>query len=212
MEPYEDRITTVNAMFKGFARAADRFYEAALGDDAEEASIPLFEALSWAAALDWRIGAHWTPDGKPLGGDWPARLGNADVVYAVRFARNSLHHQWFEALVVDDSRTMFPIRLPTAFREWLWQSASELPKPDRRRRDRRGKAIYERELQGRPARHTLEALTVVFEKLRDFLEPWNLCGPRPQPPTVTTEPLAVSMASGSEDGASAKIASAPGGP
>ena len=190
MEPYDqnDRnIVTFDAVFTGYAQAFTRFHAAAVGRDAAAAFIPLFEALNWAAALDWRIGAHWTPDGgEPLRDEWPDRLGNADLMYGVRFVRNSIHHQWSDALGVDQG-ARFPIRFPTAFFEWVWRPTSELPSAEPgRKQDDRGETVYGARLEGERARHTLEELGGVFEKMRGFLEPW-LLRPATAPPVVTTD-------------------------
>lgn len=62
-------------------------------------SCQLFEALNWAVALDQRTAAHFVPDGKPAGYAWPSRIGyGAEIMPGVRFVRNSVHHQWSDAL------------------------------------------------------------------------------------------------------------------
>ena len=133
MHPYEHlRIVTFEAMFIGYADAAERFAVAAEGRDPIAAYIPLFEALSWAYALDDRTGAHFVPDGKPLGLDWRKRIPNADIMAGVRYARNSVHHQWSDAMVLDEGPLRLPEALPAKFFEWVWRPADELAEPDKK--------------------------------------------------------------------------------
>jgi hypothetical protein len=113
-------------------------------------------------------------------------LSDANLAYGVRFARNSIHHQWSDALRIDQG-ARFPIRFPTAFCEWVWRPASELPPPaEGRKRDEKDEAVYRAQLEGYAVRHTLEELGTIFEKLRGWLEPW-LLRRQPEPPVVTTE-------------------------
>ncbi|HLI32220.1 MAG TPA: hypothetical protein VKU89_05720 [Solirubrobacteraceae bacterium] len=186
MKPYDQNIVTFDVMFTGYMQAATRFHDAAVGRVAAAAFIPLFEALNWAATLDWRIGAHWTPDGgKPLGGDWPERMGNADLVYGVRFVRNSVHHHWSDALGLADGRR-YPRRYPSVYFEWVWRPVSELPPEKRRQNNERGEAVYRAQMEGHAALHTLEELSIIFKTIRGWLEPW-LLRRQPDAPVVTRE-------------------------
>lgn len=185
VEPYDQNVT-FDAMFTGYAQAFTRFHGAAVGRDAAGAFIPLFEALNWAATLDWRIGAQWVPAGRPLRDRWPDHLGDAHLVYGVRYARNGIHHQWSDALRIKQG-AQFPIRFPAAFFEWVWCSASELPAPEAgRRKDEKGEAAYIAQLEARPARHALENLGAIFDELRGLMEP-SLLRRQPTPAVVTTE-------------------------
>lgn len=71
--------------------------------------VPLFEALNWAHALDERVAAHWVPNGKTVGFGWRDRIPKAEIMAGVRFARNSLHHDWSEAVVLRDGAVSFPL-------------------------------------------------------------------------------------------------------
>lgn len=108
IKPYADNIQTFTAMFEGYAAATRRFYNAAELRDATEAFIPLFEALNWAVALDDRAAKHWTPEGKPLGFAWRERVRDAETMQGVRFVRNSVHHQWSDALELDETPRAYP--------------------------------------------------------------------------------------------------------
>lgn len=72
---------------------------------------------------------------------------------------------------------------PVVFFEWRWRPASELPEADRK--DVNGEAVYRENLEGQPARLTLEAIGNVFLFLRHVLEPSSLRH-TPSPPTVTS--------------------------
>jgi hypothetical protein len=102
VKPYDQnglRIVTFEAMFNGYVDALARFDTAIRTTDPAATFVPLFEALNWAVALDQRTRDHFVPDGKPIGYGWPARIGHgAEIIGGVRFARNSIHHQWSDAL------------------------------------------------------------------------------------------------------------------
>lgn len=181
VKPYAENIQTFAAMFDGYEAALERLETAAKGKDPTPAFIALFEALNWAVALDDRAGEHWTPDGgEPLGFGWRDRLGNAEIMRPVRFARNNVHHQWSDALFLDERSSTFPLKFPVVFFEWRWHALSQLPArpapPSEKARERRvaEEATYRRLLEGRPARITLRELGKTFYFLRQLLEPATL--------------------------------------
>lgn len=186
MKPYSENIQTFAAMFEGYTAATSRFHAAAKTRDATAAFIPLFEALNWAVALDDRAAKHWTPRGEKLGLGWREWVRDAEIMAGVRFLRNSVHHQWSDALVLDERGMTFPMTFPAVFFEWRWCAASDLPAPEAgHRRDVSGEEVYQRLLEGRPARLTLETLAEVFYFLRQVLEPGSLRR-TPTPPVITT--------------------------
>lgn len=168
MKPYADNIVTFRMLYEGYIAAYGRFVVAAKGRDAAKGFHPLFETLNWAVALDDRIGAHWAPEGKPLDWRWRERVSGAEVMKGVRWARNSVHHQWSDTLV-QTKGARFPMTFPVVFFEWVWRPARELPDPGRP--DSNGEIAYEEHLEGRPARVTLAQLSEVFDSVRDLLEP-----------------------------------------
>jgi hypothetical protein len=180
MQPYAENIQTFAAMFEGYAAAADRFQQAARTSDAVATFIPLFEALNWAVALDERTGKHWTPEGKPLGWDWREKISGAEMMWGVRFIRNSVHHDWSDALELHKGGVVPPLTPPVVFFEWCWRAVDELPERDMKADD--GEKVYREMVEGKPARHTLDALGRVFYFLRQVLEPSSL--PRATAPTV----------------------------
>jgi hypothetical protein len=171
MKPYAENIQTFTAMFEGFAHAELRFVTAANQGGSTETFIALFEALNWAVALDDRAGKHWTPEGKPLGWEWREKVRGAEIMRGVRFARNHVHHQWSDALEATPGAQL-PRVLPFPLGEWRWRSANELPEPTQP--DREGEAVYQDQLQGQPARITLQQLGNVFNFLRKVMEPWTM--------------------------------------
>lgn len=133
--------------------------------------MPLFEALNWAVALDQRTAAHFVPEGKPAGYAWPSRIGyGAEIMPGVRFVRNSVHHQWSDALQLRGG----------AFPEWVWRTASELPPLDKNLGAKarvvydESKRVYREYMEGRPARAELEALGGAFLFLKELLEPFTI--------------------------------------
>ena len=109
-------------------------------------------------------------------------VSGAEVMRGVRFVRNSVHHDWSDAVALDERGRAYPKTFPVVFFEWRWREASELPESKKRREDVAGEKVYRQELEGQPARVTLEALTDVFRFLRQVMEPSSL--PRASAPTV----------------------------
>jgi hypothetical protein len=172
MKPYADNIQTFTAMFEGFAQAIQRFDVSAKERDATQTFVSLFEALNWTVALDDRTGQHWTPEGRPLNWGWREKVRGADIMGGVRFARNSVHHDWSDALELDETGRAYPKTFPVVFFEWRWRSAVDLAKP--KRLDPHGAVLYQEQLQGQSARDTLRQLASVFNFLRRLMEPWTL--------------------------------------
>jgi hypothetical protein len=112
-----------------------RYEQAALEKDSEDAFHALFECLAWAVSLDERLGF---PDQPELRG--------------LRFVRNRVHHQWADALWLDERGESFPLRIPPVYYEWRWREVEDLPSgrpsPD-------DEAAYRQHLAGNAARFTL---------------------------------------------------------
>jgi hypothetical protein len=84
-------------------------------------------------------------------------LGEAGKVMAgLRYARNSVHHQWADALRLDEGGVSFPLEFPVRFSDWYWRR--EIPPP----RNRKGELEYNRLLAGEPTRNALSALRELF--------------------------------------------------
>lgn len=133
MKPDGPDLVSLRTQTRGYQLAVDRFKQAAAGLDAVAAYAPLFEALSWAASIDLRLGKLWIPDGKPLKEDWPSRIQGAEAVFGLRFARNTVHHDWADALRLDIGGRRYPRRYPLRYFEWVWRDVDELPNEGRRR-------------------------------------------------------------------------------
>jgi len=127
VSPGDENVQAFAVMFDGYDWALTRFQAAAKGRDAAPAFIALFEALNWAVALDKRAAERWTPEGRPLGYAWRERVRGAHIMQAVRFARNSVHHHWSDALERNDGGMSFPMTFPLVFFEWRWRPLAELP-------------------------------------------------------------------------------------
>jgi hypothetical protein len=159
------------AMVFGFRLAVQRFKEAGRAPDPVGAVIPLFEALNWAVALDERLRKDWIPDGKrkPPGWEWPTRLtnneGHAEMVRAIRFIRDRVHHQWADAVLPGKAESRYPPRDT----EWVWAAAIDLPEADPGYDRHRGS--YERLLEGRTAEYALVILAEIYEYVTQLLEP-----------------------------------------
>jgi hypothetical protein len=122
-----------------------------------ESFILLFEALNWAATIADRLGFGEKPN----------------LLRALEYARNAVHHDWLLAL------TLTPRRFGEgAFGEgyfggsvWRWKPSEQLV-PDRADRDR--EPLYRTLLVDRSALDTLRAL--------EELLPEHAAGPNPKRP------------------------------
>jgi hypothetical protein len=85
----------LSTLIEGYRRAHARFVEARVEEEPVDAFIPLFEALSWAVTLDERL-------------DFPAY----PELRGLRYARNSVHHKWSEALWLDRAGITLPAPCP----------------------------------------------------------------------------------------------------
>jgi hypothetical protein len=112
----------------------------------------VFEALNWSVTLDERI-RH-----ESKGEDWTVGIDGGSVIRALRYARNSVHHDWSAALdiglapdeVLAPHATVFGIT-------WVDELAAGRP-------DRRGAAAYADTLAGRNVGETLLTAGKVCEE------------------------------------------------
>jgi hypothetical protein len=167
VKPYGTDVVNLRAQVRGYLGALKRFRTAAGGRDAIVAYLPLFEALGWVASIDFRIGVLWTPEGRALGEDWPSRASGAEAVPGLRWARNTVHHDWANALRLDTEGRRYPKRYPVRYFEWVWRDVNDLP-PNARTR---GKDVYGALLAGKPTEFTLQVLGEVFDFILDLIEP-----------------------------------------
>ena len=188
MRPYNDSVVTVQLQVGGLRAALDRL-EVASADPASTPQVtfpPLFEALSWTATLDERIGIIWRPDGRELKWRWRQRVPDGALLSALAWTRNLVHHQWADAVRLEPtghglypSSDLLPSAdlLPRADHAWVWAPLVDLPE----RRLRAGQArpapheaaaaeTYGEHFAGTPAIQTLRALLPHFEWVADLLE------------------------------------------
>jgi hypothetical protein len=102
-------------------------------------------------------------------GDGRERISSAEVLRGVRYARDSMHHDWASALLVAEGGRHYPRTYPLVYFEWVWRPCDRLPQPDRT--DNASVTVYRERLEGGAARATLHDLGGVFASLRSALEP-----------------------------------------
>jgi hypothetical protein len=170
MSGYSGARVRASQQLRGYHQAVRRFHTAGL--DAEAAFFALFETLNWAVALDE---CQQEPNSEPLSGlkvePVGTRAGEAggEVMQAVRYARNRVHHQWADAWWLREGpQTVLPFRGAV----WCWRPVDELPPPLSRRGDIGGREGYEA-LVARDARvaYTLAELETAFGRVVALLEP-----------------------------------------
>lgn len=177
---YPQNIVTVGHLLGGFEQACHRLWAATARGDETRAFFGLFEGLNWAVALDQRVGDHWAPEGTPLSWSWRERVQGAEVMRGVRWVRNSVHHQWSDAIYeredgqfdledFDPRPDVFGSGQPDAASlRWAWRPAAELPPSERP--DPEGEAVYREAMAGRSAALTLYRLEPVFSQVWQFME------------------------------------------
>lgn len=134
---------------EGYRQALNRFREAWSLEERSprECFFPLFEALNWSVALTDNLKSV----GKPL--DDP-------VVVGLRFVRNTVHHQWAQALEAKkagSTQVAFPSGevWPPVGWDWYWKPVSRLATD---KRHMHGEGEYTAYLADRPARLALDHL------------------------------------------------------
>jgi len=162
-----DRLAP-EALLYGFMRSIGRFTRSGLSgevltdpdddDDLDrevlivEWSNAVFEALNWSVTLDERL--RHDSEGR----DWTAGIGGGSVIRALRYARNSVHHDWSSALELGLAPDEFLAPHSTVFDiTWVDELTAERP-------DRRGAAAYAEALAGRNVGETLLAAGKVCEE------------------------------------------------
>jgi hypothetical protein len=160
----------------GYAQAYERFRAAMAMHDPDAVFFALFEALDWAHAVDDLIALTWSPRGKVEGYGWrsdPA-IGGGDelsnIMSGLRYARNRVHHQWADALVMEGGLT-FPVTFPVTFSAFVWRPACDLPTPPDEGREAPGRTAYATALAGHRADSALEEMGRAFTFIGQLLDP-----------------------------------------
>jgi hypothetical protein len=142
--------------------------------------------LNWAVALDDRTDAHLVLDGKPVKYRWRERISNAEVMGGARYVRNSVHHQWNDAVVLRPSAVL-PRKLPFPLSEWVWRPTDQLPAPPPDKPPHpESERFYCEQMAGRSVRLYVDVLGGVFLTFQHLLEPYTI---RDVPSPVDDYPL-----------------------
>lgn len=144
----------LSTLMIGYDRAHARYLEAhnavRTGGDPSDLDIALFETLHWAVSIDEflaeRLGVRWYDRVE-------RRPGQGQAVPGLRFVRNQIHHQWVQAICLDDA--------PTLLQDWRWRACDDLPPSTRRQPIQQ--AAYEAHLASRALRHTFRELHQLFD-------------------------------------------------
>jgi len=140
----------------GYAGAHDRFNEASQHPESPDLLfIPLFEALNWAGVLEE-----------------DARPHTDDLLWAIRFVRNRVVHQWANAVEGRNipnpaGLTVRPLGAgagrsgvvgPPVVWQWYWRDRASLPTGT----NNRGGPAYDKLLDGKPVADALTQLRAKF--------------------------------------------------
>lgn len=159
--PGDKARVTFAAVFVGYVGALDRFGAASESRDRVATYTALFEALNWAAAVDDRTDQDLLLWKKRDEYAWRTRVHGAEIMGGIRFIQNSVHHDWSDAVQIDETGSSFPVTFPVMFFEWVWRPAEDLPSPGQTQHPE-AERLYREEMQGRPVRHSLHTLRQVF--------------------------------------------------
>lgn len=160
-------LVSVRTLLNGFSQAAARFDEARTSEDPEPIFHAIFEALNWAVVFEDRVRTHWVPEGQPLDWEWRAWISDAEILEAVRWTRNTVHHDWVDALALDASGAEYPRTYPRVYHEWRWKRIEELPESGRAE----SREAYVELLDGVKVRDTLVTLGEVLSKVTMIMDP-----------------------------------------
>ena len=176
MSEFDGERVRARLLTGGFAKAYERFLGGQAAGDADTTFQALFETLNWAHAIDDLIALTWSPRGKVQGYDWrrdPALGGGetlARVMDGLRYVRNRVHHQWADALIVQDGARL-PFTIPRVLITWVWRPAGELPSAPKGHAHDGGRAAYEEALAGDAVEVALATMSETFEFVGSLLDP-----------------------------------------
>jgi len=158
----ESGVVGLETLTAGFREAFGRFISldtstARFDPPIERAFIPVFDALNWAVAVD-----DFLQREQPAAERWWREHLHGEVVRAVRFARNRVHHQWARAVTRAAPGSLAEYDLPIMLDRqrvavWIWRV--KLPEPEQKRyADPDGEQLYGQHLAGQLVRTTLDRL------------------------------------------------------
>jgi hypothetical protein len=132
------------------------------GPDPVRAFMPLFEALNWAAAIDFRLQRDW-PGQPSEKGRWSDAFDAGKTLRGLRFARNRVHHQWADAIARAADHAPRRRRVIVPARGWsgtgLWTWRRTLPPESPVTKTRGAVRPTENVLQGYPCATRLRNFT-----------------------------------------------------
>jgi hypothetical protein len=170
--PTHDPRFMLRAALMGFERAHQRFLsEATRGAAPEDVFVPLSEALWWTVSTDEGFtDLAQLPNGyraNPRYSDARDSDQFGRVLRGLRYARNRCGHQ--RALVAVEKGLSVPFSVPFTLGEFFrWRPSSELPAPDAKFSDDKGRQIYDTLLAGRPASQALDSTARWFAQERSI--------------------------------------------
>jgi hypothetical protein len=134
-------------LVEGYVRALARFRTASeqVDKSTRDTFLPLFETLNWAVAVQ----DYLREGGEPLDAH--------EIVRALRFARNRVHHAWAAALEPREHQVTAgagPIAIVGTTFDWFWIAAARLPVGG----NRNGEEEYNTLLADHLARSALDGL------------------------------------------------------
>ena len=127
-----------------------------------ERYFALFEALNWAVSLDDRLTRDWPFDEIAHGTYWCDEFSGGSLIRGLRFARNSVHHDWSLALDLDPLQNPFQQRI-----EMLWLCWAEELAEDKQSD---GATAYRGYLAGRVVGDTLFEISDILTTAVDIAE------------------------------------------
>lgn len=90
-----------------------------------ERYFALFEALNWAVSIDDRLNSDWPFAEIAHGTFWCDEFSGGGLIRGLRFARNSVHHDWSLGLDLDPLENPFQQRIELLWLCWAEELAGD---------------------------------------------------------------------------------------
>jgi hypothetical protein len=171
MATFPPKRVALATFVRGFDEAYSRLTAAISTHESspDDVFVPMFEALNWTVPL-WMLAKK---TGVTL------KIDESDL-RGLREARNRAHHQWAEALELEDI-TLPPAPIiagggsgrgrvtyirPTSAWAWVWVEEARLPPPVKGHEHPKDRAAYIDRLESRPAYEVLSRISDGLSSLR----------------------------------------------
>lgn len=144
----------------GFQQACERFHANRQCTERGACSVPLAEALNWIVTIEDHLARE-----DLLGREWWRTITGGDTVAGLRFARNTVHHDW--SLIMVLTHYLPHGGFDWRSQDWRWLPPHLLPE----KRMSRGEDEYFDALAGALVADTLDTAARCFSEAMARVHP-----------------------------------------